>query len=56
MCSVGEEPVKITKEASMQRQVLDEVLKKRASKKRELTQIIKHSLEAIWPKGKCLMF
>ena len=32
---------------SFQRQVPDEVLKKRASKKRELTQIIKHSLKAI---------
>ena len=32
---------------SIQRQVLDEVFKKRASKKRELTQIIKHSLKAI---------
>ena len=32
---------------SIQRQVSDEVLKKRASKKRYLTQIIKHSLKAI---------
>ena len=32
---------------SIQRQVLDEVLKRRESKKRELTQIIKHSLKAI---------
>ena len=35
---------------------LDEVLKKRASKKRESTQIIKHSLKAIWPNDKRLMF
>ena len=34
---------------SLQRQVLDEVLRKRASKERELTQIIKHSLKAICP-------
>ena len=45
MCSRGGEPVKIKKEAS--RQVLDEAFKKHASKKRELTQIIKHSLKAI---------
>ena len=32
---------------SLQRQVSYEVLKKRASKKRELTQVIKDSLEAI---------
>ena len=32
---------------SLQRQVSDEVLKKRASKKRELTKIIKYSLQAI---------
>ena len=33
--------------SSIQRQVSDEVSKKRASKKRELTQIINHSLKAI---------
>ena len=32
---------------SLQRQFSDEVLEKRASKKRELTQIIKYSLRAI---------
>ena len=34
-------------ERSIQIQVSDEVLKKRGSKKRELTQIIKDSLKAI---------
>ena len=36
--SLGQEPVKITKR-SLQRKVSDEVSKKHASKKRELTQI-----------------
>ena len=53
ICSLGEEPVEITKEASRD----DEVLRKHASKKQEFTQIIKRSLKAIWSKkGKRLMF
>ena len=45
ICLLGEEPVKITKEVS--RDKFQMRSKKRASKKRELTQIIKHSLKAI---------
>ena len=43
ICSLGEEPVKDYKR-SLQRQVSDDVLQERASKKWELTQTISHSL------------
>ena len=55
ICSLGEELVKITKEASWETS-FRWGFKKHASKKQELTQIIKHSLKAIWPEGKHLMF
>ena len=55
ICSPREQKVKVTKR-SLRRQVSDEVLEKRACKRRELTQIIKHSLKAISPEDKRLMF
>ena len=47
ICSLGEEPVKITKEASSHKFLMRFLKNVEAKKKQELTQIIKHSLKAI---------